>query len=155
MLAAMFPRQLTNNYRGRPIAKWLFVILTIVTVARSLTHILAPDGGAQSIATIPLDTFTQNGAAAVTLIFALWGLSQLLMGIVYILVLWRYQALIPFMALLMIIEYGARICLGVLKPIETASTAPGGLGNYVLVPLAAVMLFLSLRGSSTHSADDR
>ena len=104
MLKTMFPEQLTHDYRGSPIAKWFFVILTIVTLARSLVHIFAPDGGAQSIATIPLDTFTQNGAAAVVLIFALWGLSQLLMGIIYILVLWRYQALIPFMYLLMLVE---------------------------------------------------
>ena len=154
MLKAMFPEQLTNAYRGRPIAKWFFVILTIITLARSLIHILAPDGGAQSIATIPLDTFDQNGAAAVILIMALWVLSQLLIGIIYVIVLWRYQALIPFVYLLMIVEYGARICLGKLKPIATAGTAPGGTGSYVLVPLAAVMLFLSLRGSSTWSADD-
>ena len=87
MLKAMLPEQLTNAYRGRPIAKWFFVVLTIMTVARSLIHILAPDGGAQSIATIPLDTYTESGSAAVVLIFALWGLSQLLIGIIYILVL--------------------------------------------------------------------
>ncbi|MCD6284573.1 MAG: hypothetical protein J7M39_01510 [Anaerolineae bacterium] len=63
MLKAMFPKQLTNDYRGRPIARWVSIILTIVTVARSLIHILAPDGGAQSIATIPLDTFTQSDEA--------------------------------------------------------------------------------------------
>ena len=154
MLRAMFPEQLTNDYRGRPIAKWFFVAMTIMTLARSLIHVLAPDGGAQSIATIPLDTYTESGSAAVVLVFAPWGLSQLLIGIIYILVLWRYRALIPFMYLLMIVEYSTRICLGMLKPIQTAGTAPGGTGSYAIVPLAAVMLFLSLRGSSTRSADD-
>ena len=79
--------------------------------------------------------------------FALWGLSQLLVGRVYVAVLWRYKALIPLMYLLMLIEYGMRIVLGSLKPIETVGTAPGAIGNYVIVPLAAVMLVLSLRGS--------
>jgi len=105
----MFPKQLTNDYKGSLIAKWVFILLTIVTIGRSLIHAFAPDGGAQSIATIPLDSFTQNGAATVILIFALWGLSQLLLGFIYIVVLWRYQTLVPFMYLLMIVEYIMRI----------------------------------------------
>jgi len=64
-----------NTYHGNPIAKWAFVLITIVTVARSLVHIFAHDGGAQSIATIPLDSFTAGGADVVILIFSLWGFS--------------------------------------------------------------------------------
>jgi hypothetical protein len=79
------------------------------------------------------------------LIFALWGLSQLLIGIVCGVVLWRYQALIPLMYLLMIFEYGMRIVLGLIKPIETIGTAPGGIGNFFIVPLAIIMLILSIR----------
>lgn len=145
MLDRLFPRDKIDSYQGNPIAKWVLVLLTIITVARSLVHMFAPDGGAQSIATIPLDGFTPNGANTVILMFALWGLSQLLIGIVYAAVLWRYEALIPFMYLLMIFEYGLRIVLGYLKPVETIGTAPGAIGNYVIVPLAVIMLILSLR----------
>ena len=145
MLSRIFPEQLSNKYRGSVIAMWVFAVITVVTVARSLIHIFAPDGGAQSIATIPLDHYSQGAAAAVILIFSLWGLSQLLIGIIYIIVLWRYQAFIPFMYLLLIIEYGMRMVLGAMKPIETTGTAPGGIGNYILVPVAVVMFVLSLR----------
>ncbi|MFC2046086.1 hypothetical protein ACFLTC_01010, partial [Chloroflexota bacterium] len=124
MLEKMLPKQLDNEYKGSPISKWVFAFITIVTIVRSLIHMFAPDGGAQSIATIPLDSFTSNGAAAVILIFSLWGLSQLLLGCVYVVVLWRYQALIPFMYLLLIIEYAMRIILGILKPVDLVSTAP-------------------------------
>jgi hypothetical protein len=106
----------------------------------------APDGGAQKASRrTRWDGFTPNGANTVILMFALWGLSQLLIGIIYVAVLWRYNALIPFMYLLMILEYGLRIVLGTLKPIETTSTAPGAIGDYVMVPLAIIMLILSLR----------
>ena len=105
----------------------------------------APDGGAQSIATIPLDTLTPRGAATVVSLFALWGLSQLLLGSIYVVVLWRYPALIPFMYVLTIVEYMMRIFVGTLKPIATAGTPPGAFGNYVVVPFACIMLFLSLR----------
>ena len=145
MLEKMFPKQLNNDYAGSLIARWVFVLLTAVTLVRSLIHMFSPDGGAQSIATIPLDSFTSDGAAAVILTFSLWGLSQFLIGIIYIVVLWRYQALIPFMYLLIIIEYSMRIVLGFLKPIETAGTAPGAIGNFIIVPFTAIMLFLSLR----------
>ena len=141
----MFPKQLNNDYRGSLIAKWVFVLLTAVTLVRSLIHMFSPDGGAQSIATIPLDSFTSDGASAVILIFSLWGLSQFLIGIIYTVVLWRYQALIPFMYLLIIVEYTMRIVLGVLKPIVTVGTAPGAVGNFIIVPFAVIMLFLSLR----------
>jgi len=145
MLEKMFPKQLNNDYAGSLIARWVFVLLTAVTLVRSLIHMFSPDGGAQSIATIPLDSFTSDGAAAVILTFSLWGLSQFLLGIIYIVVLWRYQALIPFMYLLIIIEYSMRIVLGFLKPIGMTGTAPGAVGNFIIVPLAVIMLFLSLR----------
>jgi hypothetical protein len=70
------------------VAKWVFVLLTVMTIGRSLIHIFLPDGGASSIATIPLDDFTQDGSDAVIHIFAQWGLSQLLFGLMYVIVLW-------------------------------------------------------------------
>jgi hypothetical protein len=145
MIDKMFPKQLNNDYSGHALARWVFVLLTIVTLIRSLIHMFTSDGGAQSIATIPLDSYSQGGAAAVVLIFSMWGLSQLLLGLLYVVVLWRYQAFIPFMYLLITIEYAGRIILGLIKPVETTGTTPGGIGNLIFVPLAIVMLILSLR----------
>ena len=73
MLENLFPRTAADEYRGSSIAKWVFAVVTVLTVGRSLAHIFLPDGGAQSIATIPLDDFTTNGAAAIIHLFALWG----------------------------------------------------------------------------------
>jgi hypothetical protein len=49
------------------------------------------------------------------------------------------------MYLLMILEYGLRIVLDNLKPMETIGTASGAIGDYVMVPIAIIMLILSLR----------
>ena len=147
----LLPDVIDNNYRGAPAAKWVFAILTLVTVARSLAHILLPDGGAQSIAILPLDDFTANGADAVIHMFAQWGLSQLLFGVFYALVLWRYQALIPLMYVFIFLEYTGRVLLALAKPLETAGTAPGAIGNYILIPLALLMLVLALR---EHRSDE-
>ena len=143
----LFPQPITNQYRGAPIAKWVFLLLTLITLGRSLAHLFLPDGGAHSIATIPLGSFTPNSEATVIHLFALWGLSQLLFGMLYVVVLWRYQALIPLMYLFILIEYTGRLLLTFAKPIVTSGTAPGAIGNYVLIPLASLMLVLSLKES--------
>jgi hypothetical protein len=145
MIKILFPKTIDNNYRGAPVAKWVFVALVAMTVVRSLAHIFLPDGGAQSIATIPLDDFTSNGASAIVHIFALWGLSQLLFGLLYVVVLWRYQTFIPLMWLFIIIEYIGRMLLTITKPFEIMGTAPGAVGNYILIPLSLLMFGLSLK----------
>lgn len=144
MLNRLLPKTINNVFPGHPVALWMFVFLTVVTIGRSLAHILLPDGGAQSIATLPLDTYTEQGADAVILVFALWGLSQLLLGILYVIAFLRYRSLIPLLWLLVIVEYAARIIIGEFKSVETTGTAPGSVGDNILVVLGVAMLVLSL-----------
>ena len=105
----------------------------------------APDGGAQSIATIPLSKYSAEPSDVIIHIFAEWGLTQLLFGILYIIVLWRYKSLIPLMYLFILTEYACRIFITLYKPIALEGTAPGGIGNYILTPVALLMLALSLQ----------
>lgn len=145
MLNKLFPVPLNNDYQGSLIAKYAFIIITLLTIARSLIHMFSSEGGAQGIASIPLNTFEPAATAVIVLIFALWGLSQLLMGVVYIIVIWRYQKLIPFMYLLIFVEYSMRFLLCHIKPIVTTQVAPGAIADHVMWPLAAILFFLSLR----------
>jgi hypothetical protein len=142
--AGLLPRSINNDYAGTRIALGFFVLLTAITLGRSLIHMLAPDGGAQTIATIPLDAFTDNGAAAVIHIFSLWGLSQLIVGIIYVVALVRYRSLIPLLYLLGVVEYTVRLIMSFLKPVHADGTPPGGVANFILVPLLIAMLVLSL-----------
>ncbi len=140
----LLPDTIDNQFQGLKVAQYAFLILTAATLVRSLIHVFAPDGGAQSIATIPLASYSGEAAAAVVLMFSLWGLSQLLMGIVYLVVYIRYKSLIPAMYVLMIVEYAMRIVIGQMKPIVTSGTAPGSIGNWVMVPACILLLVLSL-----------
>ena len=83
----ILPPVITNVFPGRRLALWLFVPLMVVTLWRSQHHLLAGDGGAQSIAHIPLDAYSEPAAATVVGLFALWGLSQLILGGLQLLVL--------------------------------------------------------------------
>ena len=140
MFENLFPKTVTNEYRGASIARWVFVALTVLTIGRSLAHVFLPDGGAQSIATIPLDAFSPDASAVVIGMFAQWGLTQLMFGLLYVLVLWRYQSLIPLMWLFTVFEWTGRLLVGFVKPFETAGTAPGAIGN-LFIPLLALIMF--------------
>ena len=119
--------------------------MTVLTVARSLAHIFLPDGGAESIATIPLDSYSSGAAAVVIGMFAQWGLTQLMFGLLYVIVLWRYQSLIALMWLFVLVEWTGRLLLGLYKPFETVDTAPGVIGNLIFPLLALIMLALALK----------
>ena len=140
----ILPAVIDNHYRGLKISQYAFFVIMAVTLVRSLIHVFAPDGGAQSIATIPLDSYSAEAASTVILMFSLWGLSQLLMGIVYFGVSLKYRSLIPAMYVLLIFEYAMRFIIGQAKPIVTTATAPGSIGNWIMVPVCIVLLVLSL-----------
>ena len=112
MLKSLFPKTVTNEYRGARIAKWVLVALMAMTIGRSLAHMSLPDGGAQSIATIPQDSYSPSASTVVIGMFAQWGLTQLMFGLLYVLVLWRYPSLIPLMWLFMLFEWTGRLLLG-------------------------------------------
>ena len=145
MFENLLPKTVTNDYRGARIAMWVFVALTAMTVGRSLAHMVLPDGGAQLIATIPLNAYSPGASEVVIGMFAQWGLTQLMFGLLYVLVLWRYRSLIPLMWLFVLFEWIGRLLLGLVKPFETAGTAPGAIGNLIIPVLALVMFVLSLR----------
>jgi predicted neutral ceramidase superfamily lipid hydrolase len=138
----IFPNQANNSFQGHKIAATVFLLITVVTIARSCIHILARDGAAASIAGIDISV---EGGSNIVSLFALWGLSQLLMGFVYLVVYSRYKSLIPLMYLLLIAEYSGRIIMGFIKPLQVSHIPPGAIGDYIMVPLAILMLTLSLK----------
>jgi hypothetical protein len=153
MLQRVFPTTLDNQFPGHKIALYAFYALTALTLWRSQHHLFEHDGGAQSIATIPLDTYSSNAADTVIGIFGLWGLSQLVIGLIYLLVAIRYRALIPFLYVLFTFEYAIRLWVGAHKAIETAGTAPGGLINLPFTVAGVILFALSIsRGKVKRTA---
>ena len=126
----LFPPCIDNQYKRRKIAFWAFALITLLTLIRSMIHIFSADGGAQSIATIPLDKYSPGASPTINLLFAFWGLSQLLMGFIFIVVSLRYRSLVPLMYILIFLEYGGRLLIGHWKPVATTATPPGEIGNY-------------------------
>ena len=152
MWKKVFPSSFDNSFGGHAAALWLFYLITIITIGRSLAHLFLPDGGAQSIATIPLDEYTSGAATTVISIFAFWGLSQILIAVMMSVVALRYRSMIPLMYLIVLAEYLGRISVGLLKPLETVSTPPGSTGTPFLILAVLIGLTLTLK---TKAATER
>jgi hypothetical protein len=72
-------------------------------------------------------------------------LSQLVIGLIYLVAALRYRSIIPFLYLLSLVEYLVRaFYIPAYKQFETVGTAPGAAGNLPLAIFSLVMLVLSL-----------
>jgi hypothetical protein len=142
--STLFPPAPDNTIRGMKLPAYLFAVIAVVSTVRSCIHILAPDGGAGSIAGMDLSV---AGADEVIFSFALWGTAQLIYALIQLAVAFRYRSLVPAMYLLLIVETLLRMLVGRMKPVHFAHTPPGAIGNWVILPLAALMLVLSLSAS--------
>lgn len=144
-LKLLLPDQFDNTFKGHKLSLWFFYLISLITLWRSQHHLFAPDGGAQSIATIPLDAYSSGASSTIVGIFALWGLSQLIVGLIYVLASIRFRSMIPVLYLLAIFEYLVRAAyIGTYKPVETLGDAPGALANIPLIIVFSIMFVLSL-----------
>jgi hypothetical protein len=144
ILAILLPATADNGIRGMKLPVYVFMAISIVSTGRSLIHLLAPDSGAGSIAGMDLSV---EGANGIIFAFALWGSAQLVYALIQLTVAFRYKSLVPFMYALLILETLLRELVGHMKPVTFRHTPPGAIGNLVVLPLAAVMLAMSLWGA--------
>jgi hypothetical protein len=142
-ISILFPKE-QNDYTGSNIAVWFLAFINIVGTVRSLIHIFFRDSGAQSIATMNVNV---DGGKNIIALLGQWGGSQLIMSFIIWIVLWRYREFIPLMIAEVVIEQLIRIQIGRMKPFITARAPPGRLGSFIVLPLATIMLIMSLMRS--------
>ncbi len=144
MFNQFLPKRVDNAYRGQRPALWLLGLAVLMKAGIGLECIFNGRHAAASADGIPLDTFTSAGAQTVVALFAIWGLSQLVLCSLCVLALVRYRALVPLMYAVLLLEYLGR--KGVLHylPVPRVGPAPGVGVNAVLLVLMVVGLALSL-----------
>lgn len=156
MLKTLFPKVADNNYKGHKIAKWVLMIYVFKSFFSGSVHLFAPDGGAQSIASIALDQFSKEGADTVITIFGMWGLEQLVIGVVAVVILLRYKSLIPFLWCVYALEYTLRGIAHFFTPgVHSINTPPGALADNILIPVAISMFLFSLYTSSNSTRQSK
>ena len=144
----VFPDIVDNTYHGHHIVPTIFILLSTLSTVRSLIHSFKDDGGAQSIASIPLHKYPKPAVKTIVVIFAYWGQCQLLLSLVYWVVLWKYRSLLPFAILLFTLEWSMRGLYQLIfvtgKPHITERQAPGGIGNIIFPFVGCILFYLSL-----------
>jgi len=141
VLQVLLPAKADNNIRGSKIPLYLYILIAAVGIVRSFIHILAPDGGAGSIAGMDLAV---TGVDEVIFAFALWGSAQLIYALIQWVVILRYRSLIPLMWGAQILETLGRMLVARLKPVTFSHTPPGAFQNYIYLVLSAAMIAFSL-----------
>ena len=143
-LNPLLPQRADNAYRGHKLALVLFGVLLVLKASISLGSIFNGHTAATSADGIPIDTYTPAGARTVLSLFALLGLSNLVICFIGAVVLVRYRTLIPLMFGLFLLQQLGRQLVLQLLPIARTGTPPGSSINLVILTLMVVGLALSL-----------
>lgn len=146
MLSRLFPTIVDNRFRGVVLALWLFVPLALMKLALGIAHIFRADGGAQSVSTIPLDAYPAGAAQNIVGLFARMGLEQLLLGLLFLVVLARYRALVPLMYLVAVLHFLGSRGIAAMKPLALAGASGAANLHLVIGAVALLGLVLSLGG---------
>ncbi len=133
-----------SQYNGPLIPYYFLILYNCVTTFRSAVHMFYHDGGAQSIAGIPLSD--DNSSKNIISMFAFWGSSQMIHSIITWAVVYKYPELTPLMLGCYVIELLFRFMIGRMKKLHTKHTPPGGPGTYIMFPLVLGMFLWSYFG---------
>ncbi len=153
MFNLLLPQRIDNSYRGHKLALWLFGLVVFMKTSIGVGTIFNGRNAAITADGIPLDTFTPAGAQAFVSVFAAWGLAQVMIGLLCIVVLVRYRAMVPCMFTLLLLEHLCRKLIFFVMPIARVGAPPGFLINLALVALMIVGLVLSVRNQVSRSGD--
>lgn len=144
MLGLLFPRVIDNRFRGQWLGFWLLASVLFLKIGIAFGSILTPRQANKADA-IDLSTFSHAAMRDAETSTALLGLLHLCIGLICLLAMIRYRAMVPLIYLWLVFEFlGRRVILG-LYPIErTPGPSSGSIVNLVLIAMLAVGLALSI-----------
>ena len=130
-----------NQYSGFRAIRWILAIYLIAVVGRSTIHLVASDGGANSIAGIDVSV---AGGDNIIAIFHQWGATQLLLALFLVLLFFRYPGLTPLILLSLAMDPVVRAIAGQFKAVTAAGTPPGESLNWIAFYFISVLFIASL-----------
>ena len=154
MLTNLFPRQVDNGYRGHVVAIWLLLPLALVKLLQG-ANVAGLLGTAntrrilEGVDRVPVSTFPPEAASHLLFLFAAWGLGIFTLGLLALIVLVRYRAMVPLMFLVLLIEQGGRMVLSSIhlgRPLVSLAASPANLINWAFLLIIVIGFALSLSG---------
>ena len=151
MFERVLPRSIDNTFTGHKPVLWLLALILFVKIAQSIAIIF---GGASVVSGadgIPLDTYTPPAAQTIVSVWTFLGFNRLLIYLLGVLVLFRYQSLVPFIFGLLLVQDAGRYLVLHFLPIVRVGSPAGPTVNAVLTALTIVGLVLSLVSKKSRS----
>ena len=140
----IIPDTIENRIPNNKFVYYFTWLLVAFNFFRSLEHIFNEDGGAESIAGIPLESYSSEAANNIISIFAQWGFSQLVLACILLLVVLKMREFIPLMLLIIALENILRGAVGLYKPLILGDAPPGAVSPIIGLVTFAVF-FISIR----------
>jgi hypothetical protein len=144
MLQRLFPARIDNRYEGQRLALWLLgihlalkLVMSVNSIANTASIASGPDG-------LRLDSYGADGARTVLMLFATNANAGLALALVGVVALLRYRAMVPMVALLLLLEAGGRRLIIESYAIERA----GGSNVAFAINMAMLGLLLGALGLS-------
>jgi hypothetical protein len=144
MLERLLPRSIDNTYRGRKPALWIFGLIVLMTLAIGINSIFNGWSVLTTADGIPLATYPPAAAHTIVSIWALLGLSRVVLSTLCLFVLVRYRTMIPFLFTLFLLQHLAGELILRYLPLATTGTPPGSAINLAFLTLTLLGLLLSL-----------
>ncbi|MGH9421314.1 MAG: hypothetical protein ACRD3J_15155 [Thermoanaerobaculia bacterium] len=144
MIEQILPRSIDNVYRGHKLAFLPFGLLTLMRLViggNSIFNGYAVMTGADGI---PLGSFPPAAVQALVSLWALLGLSRVVIGLLCVLVLVRYRAMIPIMFVLLLLQHLAGMAITYFLPLVNTRPPAASIVNLTSITLLVVGLVLSL-----------
>ena len=140
----LIPETIENKIPSNKFVYYFTWLLVAFNFFRSLEHIFNDDGGAQSIAGIPLDFYIPEASNNIISIFAQWGFSQLVLSSFLLLIVIKMRELMPLMLIIVALENILRGGVGIYKSLILEDAPPGAVSPILgLVTLA--VFFISIK----------
>jgi hypothetical protein len=151
MLSLLFPKVIDNKYRGQWLALVLFVPVLLLKImmgfnVAGFNPTIEVRDILQNIDGIPLDAYSTAAATDLVYFANAWGLSLFTIGLVGLIALIRYRAMIPVAILLLTVEQVGRKAMSIAESglrIGPDMTA-GNIINWALSAALLMALVLSI-----------
>ena len=130
-----------TRYSGYRAIRVILAIFLIAVVGRSSIHLVASDGGANSIAGIDVSV---AGGDNIIAIFHQWGATQLLLALFLVLLFFRYPGLTPLILLSLAMDPVVRAIAGQFKAVTAEGTPPGESLNWIAFYLISALFIASI-----------
>jgi hypothetical protein len=137
MVQQLLPRTIDNNYRGQKLALWLLGLVVFMKLGMGTSVVFNGRAALIGADGVPVNTFPEGAAQTVIAMFAVWGVSQFVLGLLGAITLVRYRAMVPLMFALLLLEHVARRSVLMFIPPVRVGTPPG---TWVNIGLLLVLL---------------